>query len=190
MVTRRVTRWFAAGLLFLAVLYLAYGWTGTWNHQRIGATTLYWAGIAYTQSAILFAGVCLLTALALGLAWFVGWLRKGRRLIPGSAVLIAFGAVSIALIAVFPAMLVRLYHRDSAHLVEHTYHLALRTAFDGDNLYILYECDLAGLVCTSNAVSPADTDALGRTAILRADAAANTLALEVDGEPVATYPAQ
>lgn len=188
---RHVTRWFAAGLLFLAVLYLAYGWTGTWNHQRIGATTLYWAGIAYTQSALPFVGVCLLTALGLGLTALVAWrLRKDKRWIPVSAVLFAFGAASIALIAVFPAMFVRLYHRDSAHLVEHTYYLALRIAFDGDNLYILYECDSPGLVCTSHAVSGYYTDALERPAVLRANAVANTIALEIDGELVATYPAQ
>jgi hypothetical protein len=185
---RRAARWLAAGLLFGAVVYLVYGYTGTWNHQSVSTTTLYWAGIFYTQTALPLVAVCLLTAVGMGVTCLLEWwLRKGERWIPVSAVLFAVVATSVGVFAVFPAMFVRLYHRDSDYLHGHVYELALRTAFDGDNLYILYECDSLGAICTSRAISNADTNPLSQSAVLRAD---DAIAIEVDGEIVSTYPVQ
>jgi hypothetical protein len=61
-------------------------------------------------------------------------------------------------------------------------------ALDGDNIYILYECDSLGLVCCSVAVgvySPPDEIAVSND--LNVNSATNTIEVQINHETVYTY---
>jgi hypothetical protein len=192
LVSRRATLILAAGLLALAVVYLAFAQFGGWNHQTAGHTLLYWAAIVYSRTALLLAAISLLVFICLLIIWIVDTLRD--RPVPrvmGWAPFLSLVALVIASAAALPTVLVQLVHQDNARLGEHVYQLALRMALDGDNQYLLYECDGLGLVCTSRATSSCSSglgkNPLELSARLEVEPAANAVLIRVDGETVYTY---
>ena len=193
LVSRRATLFLATGLLIVAALYLAFAQLGGWNHQTAGNTLLYWAAIVYSRTALLLAAINLLVFVCLLILWIVDRLRD--RPVPrvmGWTPFLSLVALVIASAAALPTVLVQLMHKDSTRSGEHVYQLALRMALDGDNQYLLYECDGLGLVCTSRATSSYPPSSLGKnplelSARLEVDTAANAVLIRVDGETVYTY---
>jgi hypothetical protein len=186
LVIRRATLAISIVLLLVSILYLAFGWAGSWNHQTVGETVLYWAGIFYLETSLSLVMIALLIFLALAVHWML--YRRRSYGVRGLAVLLALAAAPLACAASFPSGLVRIYHRDSARLGEHMYHLALRMAMDGDNVYILYECDSLGLICRSVAVGvyPLPTE-IAVSTDLNVDPATNTVEVQIAHETVYTY---
>jgi len=192
LVSRRATLFLATGLLIVAALYLAFAQFGGWNHQTAGNTLLYWAAIVYSRTALLLAVINLPVFVCLLIIWIIDTLRdRPVARVMGWTPFLSLVALVIASAAALPTVLVQLMHKDSTRSGEHVYQLALRMALDGDNQYLLYECDGLGLICTSRATS-SYSSGLGKnplelSARLEVDTAANAVLIRVDGETVYTY---
>lgn len=193
-VGRRATLILAAGLLVVAIMYLAFAWFGGWNHQNAGHTMLYWAAIVYTQTAVFVAAITLSVFIILFMVWTWDKLReRPTSRVSGWEMLLSLAALFIASAAAAPTVLVQLTHIDSARLGEHVYQLAFRMALDGDNQYFLYECDGLGLVCTSRALSEYSTedrlagDLMEYDARIAPDLTTNTIIVEINGKTTYIY---
>jgi hypothetical protein len=182
LVIRRSTLILAVGLLVMTLLSLAFALFGGWND---GHTMLYWGAILYSRTALLLAAISLPVFIILLILWTTDRLR--HRPVPrvgGWSVSLSLAALLMACAAALPTFLVRLTHLDSARLGEHVYQLMFRTALDGDNYYVLYECDGLGLVCAPQMTSGYSPESVAR---IIPDPVAKTVSIEVNGETVQTY---
>lgn len=139
--------WVLAALVLL-VFSIAVAVAG-WNTDPQGSSLLYPGYLLYSSSSLGFGIVVLglgLVALAL---WFFGDISAALGSIKphASAALLIVLAGGILIYGSFPSLLVRVTENDSELAGGHRYTLTTHTAIDNQTVFVLYECDGAGVIC-------------------------------------------
>lgn len=148
------------------------------------AARVFYPGVMlYNYAAVTLATTILLLALILLAFWVPQALRRAPRfLLNGAAVALALAATALACWGSVPQLVVTYRHVDRAALNGHQYQLGVRYAADGDNAYVLCECDGLGLVCRCRRLAEAGQPVFKERPALLADPAAGTLSIQVGQE--------
>ncbi len=188
---KRLNGWYipaVIALIFAVVLALV-GWTT----ESVEGQLFYW-GYLFYSSAGLWIGIGILFIALIMLAWwFLGGIFESlARFKPGlGAGLLMLAAAVILLVGSFPSLLVSLRHRDSDSAGGYRYQLAFRQIIDGENQFILYECDSLGLICDARYISRSYSveNASGMTTgELQPASDETTINIVVNGETIRMHP--
>jgi hypothetical protein len=178
---------FAVIVLLLAALYAAYSYL---LHPGPTYQTVIYGLVQFVETTgfIIVLGVVpvlffMMVILLLALRKADAAQKRGIRL----AVLLLLISVALFGAGMFRNSFTSLWPVQSARLGDHVYNLAVREAVDGDRYYLFYECDSAGISCTSQFTTPTTPSYKpDEAARLVVDEAADTISLEIDGEIVYT----
>lgn len=159
-------------------------------------TIPYWWYVTYSRTA-LYVGIALVIITAmLILLWIVlAMSEKPKLRIPTFSGLIIIAASIIGVAAFFPSLTARLHHRDTDMIADRMYFLAFREVIDNQNIFILYQCDRFGILCTPRYFSRLyliglDEDPYSLDAQLIPGIPVNSLSIMVDGEVIHTHEAR
>jgi hypothetical protein len=176
--------------LLLAILGLGCGALLTALSQRSlladTAESVFYPGVMlYNYAAIALATTILLLAAILLALWIpqvlgraAGYGRGG--LVAGMALV---GSV-LACMGTLPQVVVTYRHIDRAELGGHIFQLGVRYSADGNNAYILCDCDRLGLVCRCRALAEAGQPVFEERPRLLADSADGSLTIVAGQETV------
>src|SRR4029078_8416963 len=106
----------------------------------------------YNYTAIALATTILLLAAILLAIWIPQAIGRGAGYgrVGVAAAMALVGSV-LACMGTLPQVVVTYRHIDRAELAGHTYQLGVRYSADGNNAYILCDCDRLGLACRCRA---------------------------------------
>jgi hypothetical protein len=184
---RRV--WWAAAIAALAVAVIdAWIVLGT---EPLRTRLLYPGYVAISASALwLGIGLIAVGSVALLLWFFAGLASEGARWKPPAlaGVLILISGIGLCA-ASFPALLTRLQPEASINAGAHRYELAYFRVATGDNVFALYECDRAGLLCDVRYISAIypETDPPAEAALFPS-ADGSTVDILINGETIRRHP--
>jgi hypothetical protein len=154
-----------------------------------GRPVFYPGVMLYNYAAIPLAIVMLLAATLL----LVLWLPQALRRLPryawnGAAVGLALAGAVLACWGSLPrALLVQNYaHLDRARVAGRVYQLGARIALDGDNYYVVCDCERLGVLCRCRALRAAGAPDFAERPTLAAEAD-GSLAIRVGNQTVYTF---
>jgi hypothetical protein len=179
-----------AGLaLAVAMVYAASGWL---IDPTVG-TIPYWLYVVYSQTAIYAEIVLIIVLIGLAFVWVIrvaqGTTRGRIPTLAGSIILVSS---AIGLVALFPSLSQRLYHRDTGVIAGSLYYLAFHEVMDNNNTFVLYQCDRLGVLCTPRYMSRIypllpDEGPISLMAQLVPGEPPNSLDVVVEGEIIHTH---
>jgi len=170
-----------AGLaLLLGLLYAALG-----RQDVIGGAPVFYPSVRlYGLSAEAISTAILLVAATLLGLWVPQALgRRARAGWNGLAAALALAGAALACWGTLPQVLAPYLHLAQASLNGHVYQLGVRYAADGDDTYVLCECDGSGLTCRCHPLHAAGQPLQAQTQLL-ADSASGTLTIQAGGQTV------
>jgi hypothetical protein len=148
--------------------------------------TVFYPGVMlYNYAAIALATTILLLAAVL----LALWIPQAIGRVPGygrggaMAAMALVGSV-LACMGTLPQVVVTYRHVDRAVLAGHTYQLGVRYSADGNNAYILCDCDRLGFVCQCRALAEAGKPVFQERPRLVADPASGSLTIMAGQETV------
>lgn len=190
---KRLNAWYiAAGIVLIVALILA---LVGWATESLEGQLFYWGYIFYSSAGLWLGIFLLILAVLMMVWWFIGGIFEGasRFKPPFGAALVMLLAAVLLVVGSFPSLLVSLRHRDSDTAGEHRYHLAFRLVMNGENQFILYECDSLGLKCDARYVTrsySADGANGATTAELQPSSDGTTINIIVEGETIRMHPVE
>jgi hypothetical protein len=180
----------ASRTLLLAILGLGCGALLIALSQRslladTAGTVIYPAVMLYNYAAIALATTILLLAAILLALWIPQAIGRapgfGRN---GVAAGLALVGSLLACMSMLPQVVVTYRHIDRAELAGHMYQLGVRYSADGNNAYILCDCERFGLVCRCRALAEAGLPVFQERPRLLADSGDGSLTIMAGQETV------
>ncbi|MEP7357785.1 MAG: hypothetical protein ABI847_11130 [Anaerolineales bacterium] len=153
--------------------------------EETPATIFYPGVMLYNYAAITLATTVLLLAAFLLALWIPRVIGRTPGVWRGGLpVALALVGSVLACMATLPQVVVTYRHVDRAELAGHIYQLGVRYAADGNNAYILCDCDRWGLLCRCRALAEAGKPVFQERPRLLADAGDGSLTITAGSETV------
>jgi uncharacterized membrane protein YphA (DoxX/SURF4 family) len=144
---RRGTAWVLAAIVLL--LFSITVAIAGWGTDPQGSSLFYPGYLLYSSTSLGVAVLVLVLGLVALALWFVGGISTALDRIkpPASAALLIVLAGGILIYGSFPSLLVRVTETDAESAGGHRYYLTTHTAIDNQTVFVMYECDGAGVTC-------------------------------------------